>query len=98
MARRPMLLFVPFAQGQNRGKLDSHHVFLAGLCMRVKPEYVMLLDCGTVPQRDALYKLFDAMERNVHIGGCAGEIEAQRHWCNPVVVGQVFEYKVCHVL
>eukprot|EP00906_Rhabdomonas_costata_P026635 RCo037944 len=93
----PMHVMVVIKE-RNGGKLDSHKIFFDGLCARVKPEYVILLDCGTVPQKQALYKLYDAMEHDEMIGGCAGEIEAQNNWCNPVVTGQAFEYKIAHIL
>lgn len=55
----------------------------------------MLLDVGTVPRKHALVRLYAYMENDLHVGGCAGEIEAQRVWCNPTVMVQMFEYKVC---
>ena len=83
---------------KNGGKLDSHKVFLDGVCKRAQPEFILLVDCGTIPQKKALFKLYDTMLHNEKIGGCAGEIEAQASWCNPVVSGQVFEYKIAHIL
>ena len=47
---------------QNNGKLSSHAFFFRGFCETFQPMYCTLLDCGTIPDSDAIYNCFRAME------------------------------------
>lgn len=47
---------------KNAGKLSSHLWFLRGFCEIFNPFYVALIDCGTIPNKDAIYKIFQALE------------------------------------
>jgi chitin synthase len=58
-----------------------------------------MLDVGTKPDRTAIWKLYDAMERDRHIGGCCGEIKTLSPVnVNPFIAAQHFEYKISTVL
>ena len=46
--------------------------FLRGFCEVLNPHYAVLLDVGTVPMDDAIYKFFVAMESDARIGGICG--------------------------
>ena len=43
---------------QNAGKLSSHLWFLRGFCEMFNPFYIALIDCGTIPAKDSIYKIF----------------------------------------
>ena len=84
----------------NKRKLNTHRWFFEGFCSRIKPDYVALLDVGTIPKPTGLYLLFDAMEKDNRIAGCCGEIipETAGHDRNPIVWAQVVEYKFSHIM
>lgn len=63
---------------QNGGKLNSHVWFFRLLCPLLRPRYCFLLDAGTVPEPQALLRLYASMEENKNIGGIAGEICVDR--------------------
>lgn len=56
----------------NGGKLSSHMWFLRGFCEILNPHYTVLIDVGTVPNEDAIYKFFIALECDARIGGICG--------------------------
>lgn len=56
----------------NRGKLSSHNWFFNGFCKELKPVYAVLLDVGLAPEKDALYKMIQAMEVDTGVGGVCG--------------------------
>lgn len=56
----------------NGKKLNSHLWFFRGFCDFLKPDYVMLIDCGLEPDGNALYKFFTAMEYDKNLGGVCG--------------------------
>lgn len=77
---------------RNGGKLNSHVWAFRGLLPMLNPEYVALLDAGTVPRPTALLRLYADMEYDHDIGGCCGEImvdQSQLSFVNPVVMAQV---------
>ncbi|CAG9324057.1 unnamed protein product [Blepharisma stoltei] len=60
---------------KNKRKLNTHLWFFGGFCQMIQPKYVMLLDVGTKPLDNSLYYLYKAMENDVRVAGCCGEIE-----------------------
>lgn len=42
----------------------------------MKPEYCLMLDIGTRPDKHSIYKLYKYMLSHPFCGGCCGEIEA----------------------
>jgi chitin synthase len=38
----------------------------------LKPKYTILLDCGLIPHKEAIFKMFLAMEADKQIGGVCG--------------------------
>ena len=36
------------------------------------PYYIALIDCGTIPGKNSIYNMFQAMEGNDQLGGCCG--------------------------
>jgi len=57
---------------RNQGKLSSHMLFFEGFCKLFDPEYCMLTDVGVKPQKDAIYKMYQHMEKNPKCGGVCG--------------------------
>jgi chitin synthase len=59
------------------------------------PIYTVLVDVGTIPQPDAIWRLLRSMERDPQIGGVCGEISTlEPSMLSVVVAAQHFEYKV----
>lgn len=46
------------------------------MCKFMKPEYCLMLDIGTRPDKHSIYKLYKYMLSHPFCGGCCGEIEA----------------------
>ncbi len=83
----------------NAGKLHSHRWVFNAFCTQMQPEYVYLVDVGTIPHVDSFAKMFECMEKEPLCGGCCGEIIPYNpDWYNLVVVAQIFEYKVSNVM
>lgn len=60
---------------ENKQKINSHRWALNFLCPNLNPKVVVLLDVGTEPGPDSIYKLWKAF-KNPKIGGACGEIRA----------------------
>lgn len=58
----------------NGGKLSSHDLFFNGFCRIASPDYVFLVDVGTVPEPKSIVRLHNAMEGDENVGGCCGDI------------------------
>ena len=58
----------------NKSKLHSHLWLLYGFCRHLNPTYFYTIDCGTVPEETGLCEMYLAMEKDMRIGGCCGEI------------------------
>mmetsp|Transcript_29073 Transcript_29073/g.21058 ORF Transcript_29073/g.21058 Transcript_29073/m.21058 type:complete len:253 (+) Transcript_29073:227-985(+) len=50
--------FIWAIKQRNDGKINSHKWFFQGVCKYLKPEFCMLLDIGTRPDKFALVKLY----------------------------------------
>ena len=88
----------------NGGKLDSHLWFFRGLCGYLNPKYTFLIDLGTEPKPNSIFKLYRYMENNPGCGGCCGEIEVDTAVETPfsfellMVLVQFVEYKISHFI
>jgi chitin synthase len=62
----------------------------------------VLLDAGTRPGKDSIYKLWKAFDVNSNCAGACGEIKAMlehgKNLLNPLVATQNFEYKMSNIL
>ncbi len=56
----------------NAGKLSSHMWFFRGFCELFQPFYCCLIDCGTIPSNDSIFRMFVALEGDSQIGGVCG--------------------------
>lgn len=46
---------------KNAGKLSSHLLFFEGFSKLFDPEFCILLDVGLMPQKDAIYRMWNYM-------------------------------------
>ncbi|KAI8822864.1 chitin synthetase [Fimicolochytrium jonesii] len=86
---------------QNLKKINSHRYFFNAICPLLKPKICLLLDVGTRPLPNSIYKLWKAFERDPNCAGACGEIRCQMSatsYFNPLVAAQNFEYKVSNNL
>ncbi|GME70034.1 unnamed protein product [Ambrosiozyma monospora] len=60
---------------QNKQKINSHRWAFNFLCPNLNPKVVCLLDVGTEPGPNSIYKLWEAF-KDPHVGGACGEIRA----------------------
>lgn len=60
---------------ENKQKINSHRWALNFLCPNLNPKVVVLLDVGTEPGPDSIYKLWKAF-KDPKVGGACGEIRA----------------------
>jgi chitin synthase len=49
---------------KNDGKLSSHALFFLGFGGFMQPEFCLLLDVGLAPEKDAIYKMFQYMDKS----------------------------------
>ncbi|KAH3670942.1 hypothetical protein OGAPHI_000653 [Ogataea philodendri] len=60
---------------QNKQKINSHRWAFNFLCPNLRPKIVCLLDVGTEPGPDSIYKLWQSF-KDPQVGGSCGEIRA----------------------
>lgn len=60
---------------ENKQKINSHRWALNFLCPNLNPKVVVLLDVGTEPGPDSIFKLWKAF-KDPKVGGACGEIRA----------------------
>ncbi|GAA6054572.1 putative Chitin synthase 1 (putative) [Rhodotorula toruloides] len=88
---------------QNQKKLNSHRWAFNAFAPQLRPNVCVLIDVGTKPASDSIYKLWKAFDKHPHVGGACGEITVDlgkgwRNLVNPLVAAQNFEYKMSHIL
>ncbi|GJN89882.1 hypothetical protein Rhopal_002871-T1 [Rhodotorula paludigena] len=88
---------------QNQKKLNSHRWAFNAFAQQLRPNVVILLDIGTKPGGDSIYKLWKEFDRDSKVGGACGEITVDlgrggRNLLNPLVAAQNFEYKMSNIL
>lgn len=64
--------FIVCMKATNGGKLSSHLWLFLGFCEYLKPDYVALLDGGTIVAKDALVEFYKELLVNEKVGGVAG--------------------------
>lgn len=93
----PLQLIWAIKQANSR-KLNTHMWFFGGFCEVVMPKFVQLIDVGTMPRRDALFLLYEAMLLNDNLAGCCGEIAPRNaSFWSMVQSAQIVEYKFAHI-
>ncbi|KAF8894117.1 chitin synthase-domain-containing protein [Infundibulicybe gibba] len=88
---------------KNQKKINSHRWFFNAFAPMLQPNVCVLLDVGTRPGNNSIYRLWKAFDVNSSVGGACGEISTYKgkNWSlllNPLVAAQNFEYKVSSIL
>ena len=83
----------------NAGKLNSHLWFFNAFAEQLLPEYTVLLDVGTIPGKDAIFRLIRSMDRDPFMAGVCGEIAVyEPKLGNFIEASQNFEYKISNIM
>ncbi|CAA7262411.1 unnamed protein product [Cyclocybe aegerita] len=87
-------------EAKNQKKINSHRWIFDAVGKILKPEVCILVDAGTKPGPNAIYRLWQAFHDNPNLGGSCGEIHPMggRPLLNPLVAAQNFEYKMSNIL
>jgi chitin synthase len=88
---------------ENKQKINSHRWFFQAFSECIIPKYCVLLDAGTKPGKDSIFRLWRAFDKNDMVAGACGEIKAMKgkmfkNLLNPLVATQNFEYKMSNIL
>ncbi|KAF2672596.1 hypothetical protein BT63DRAFT_382463 [Microthyrium microscopicum] len=87
---------------KNQKKINSHRWFFQAFGECLQPNVCVLIDAGTRPGKDSIYKLWKAFDVNPHCAGACGEIKAMlehgKKLLNPLIATQNFEYKMSNIL
>jgi chitin synthase len=87
---------------KNQKKINSHRWFFQAFGEVLQPNVCVLIDAGTRPGKDSIYKLWKAFDVEPKCGGACGEIKAMlehgKNLLNPLVATQNFEYKMSNIL
>mmetsp|Transcript_25089 Transcript_25089/g.28853 ORF Transcript_25089/g.28853 Transcript_25089/m.28853 type:complete len:236 (+) Transcript_25089:576-1283(+) len=94
---------------KNQGKIESHKWFFKGFCEYMQPEFVQIIDCGSIPLWNSISHIVMHMERFTDVGGACGEIEcillekkddgAEVNFTESVLMrAQYVEYKLSHYM
>lgn len=95
----PPMQIIYALKEHNGGKLNSHLWFFNAFSEQILPTYTVLIDVGTIPGNDSIFRLIRSMDRNGQIGGVAGEIAVDKpNFFNPVIAAQHFEYKISNIM
>ncbi|KAH0175043.1 glycosyltransferase family 2 protein, partial [Aureobasidium melanogenum] len=86
----------------NQKKINSHRWFFQAFGSVLNPNICVLIDAGTKPGTDSVYKLWKIIDREPMCAGACGEIKALldhgKNLVNPLVAAQNFEYKMSNIL
>ena len=87
---------------KNQKKINSHRWFFQAFGQVLEPNVCVLIDAGTKPGKDSIYKLWKAFDVEPMCAGACGEIKAMlehgKKLLNPLVATQNFEYKMSNIL
>ncbi|KAG9316580.1 glycosyltransferase family 2 protein [Chiua virens] len=88
---------------KNQKKINSHRWFFNAFAPMLQPNICVLLDVGTRPGNNSIYRLWKTFDVNSNVAGACGEIAAYKgkNWkslLNPLVAAQNFEYKLSNIL
>ncbi|ORZ37704.1 chitin synthase-domain-containing protein [Catenaria anguillulae PL171] len=85
---------------KNAKKINSHRWFFKAFCEAIQPKVTVLIDVGTQPLPNSIYRL-SKMFDNPQVAGACGEIAVEgskRYKLNPIIAAQNFEYKMSNIL
>ncbi|KAJ3358961.1 Chitin synthase, class 2 [Allomyces javanicus] len=87
---------------KNAKKINSHRWFFNAFGPVINPGVCVLVDVGTKPRREAIYRLWRQFDTNPQVGGACGEIAVEYdslfHLIKPIIAAQNFEYKMSNIL
>ncbi|KAJ1503044.1 Chitin synthase, class 2 [Coelomomyces lativittatus] len=87
---------------KNQKKINSHRWFFNAFATVLQPNVCVLVDVGTKPRREAIYRLWRCFDTNAQVGGACGEIAVEYnsifHLLKPIIAAQNFEYKMSNIL
>jgi len=87
---------------KNEKKINSHRWFFNAFGPIVNPSVCVLVDVGTKPRKEAIYRLWRVFDADAQIGGACGEICVEYHnigyLMKPLIAAQNFEYKMSNIL
>ena len=63
---------------KNQKKINSHRWFFNAFGPMLQPNICVLLDVGTMPGNNSLYRLWKSFDLNSNVGGACGEIAAYK--------------------
>ena len=90
---------------RNQGKIESHKWFFKGFCEYMQPDYVQIIDCGSIPLWNSISRIIKYLDKNRKTGAATGEIEVilpdknietglDYTWSESILLkGQYVEYK-----
>ncbi|KAA0168994.1 hypothetical protein FNF31_00155 [Cafeteria roenbergensis] len=95
----PSMQVIFAAKEKNGGKLNSHLWAFSAFTRQFQPEFLLLLDVGTMPREFAIPRMVRAMQVNPQVAGVCGEIAVHKaNYFSFVQAAQAFEYAIQHVL
>ncbi|KAI9175604.1 hypothetical protein H9P43_006967 [Blastocladiella emersonii ATCC 22665] len=87
---------------KNQKKINSHRWAMNAFGPVLNPNVIVLVDVGTKPAREAIYRLWRCFDTNPQVGGACGEIAVEYdsifHLMKPIIAAQNFEYKMSNIL
>ncbi|KAL7747642.1 hypothetical protein RI367_006931 [Sorochytrium milnesiophthora] len=87
---------------KNAKKINSHRWFFNAFAPVLQPNVCCLVDVGTKPKREAIYRLWRTFDMDPQVGGACGEIAVEwdnlLHLMTPIIAAQNFEYKMSNIL
>ncbi|KAI9220783.1 chitin synthase-domain-containing protein [Blastocladiella britannica] len=87
---------------KNQKKINSHRWFFNAFGPVLQPNVCVLIDVGTKPARESIYRLWRCFDTNPQVGGACGEIAVEYdsilHLMTPIIAAQNFEYKMSNIL
>ncbi|KAL7752981.1 hypothetical protein RI367_001432 [Sorochytrium milnesiophthora] len=87
---------------KNKKKINSHRWFFKAFGPVLEPNVCVLIDVGTKPRTEAIYRLWRCFDVDKQVGGACGEIAVEwdnlLHLMKPIIAAQNFEYKMSNIL
>lgn len=90
-----------FLKEHNLRKINSHRWLFNAFAKSVKAEFTILVDVGTILDKQSIYEIFTEFKSNKNVAGVCGEIYVEFNKGNfwkPLVAAQNFEYKISNIL
>ncbi|KNE57215.1 hypothetical protein, variant [Allomyces macrogynus ATCC 38327] len=85
---------------KNAKKINSHRWFFKAFAHSINPKVCVLIDVGTQPQPNSIFRLWAMFNDNM-VGGACGEIAVEGDFwfkLKPIIAAQNFEYKMSNIL